>query len=63
MLIIMINCPSCNKKIEETVKVCPHCGMDDPTGRKARLMRIGFLFFVGLVLIILVYASYYFSTH
>ena len=52
-------CPSCKKEIDENAKFCPHCETDDPFGKMARKIRLAFLFFIGLVIVVLVYASYF----
>jgi hypothetical protein len=57
----MIDCRECEGKISERAKTCPHCGCPNEHPIQTNALPISAGVAIFLVLIFLIYASFYLS--
>lgn len=56
------SCRECGQKISTEAKVCPHCGVQHPTGKPSNNIGIGCLTVIGIIVLIVIIGSFSDST-
>jgi hypothetical protein len=52
----MQQCPNCWEPMSLRAKLCPHCGHSEPIATQPSKRRLGFLFWLLLLLLMLAFA-------
>lgn len=51
----IVNCKECNKEVSDKAQLCPHCGVDRPSGKFSDIEKV----ICGIIIALMLYTAFW----